>query len=126
MDSERFGSFRYRKCMAVLKPKRGEVWWFNFDPSRGSEVQKKRPAIVVSNDSSNKYLSRVQVVPLTSSIEKVYPSECCVEVKKQSCKAMADQIKTVSLESCGERIATLSDTDMQAVELVLKLQLGLV
>lgn len=111
--------------MAVLKPKRGEIWWVNFDPSIGSEVQKKRPAIIVSNDSSNKYLSRVQVVPLTSSMDTLYPSECLVEVKKQTCKAMADQIKTVSLERCGERIATLSETDMQAVELVLKLQLGL-
>lgn len=111
--------------MAVLKPKRGEVWWVTFDPSIGSEVQKKRPSIIVSNDSSNKYLSRVQVVPLTSSIEKVYPSECLVEVKKQKCKAMADQIKTVSLERCSERVGVLSETDMQAVALVLKLQLGL-
>ncbi len=112
--------------MAVLKPKRGDVWWVNFDPSIGSEIQKKRPAIIVSNDSSNKYLSRVQVIPLTSSIEKIYPSECLVEVKKQICKAMADQIKTVSLERCSERITILSETEMTTVESVLKLQLGLV
>ncbi len=112
--------------MAVLKPKRGDVWWVNFDPSVGSEVQKKRPAIIVSNDSSNKYLSRVQVIPLTSSIDKIYPSECLVEVKNQTCKAMADQIKTVSLERCSERITILSETEMSAVESVLKLQLGLV
>ncbi len=112
--------------MAVLKPKRGDVWWVNFDPSIGSEIQKKRPAIIVSNDSSNKYLSRVQVIPLTSSIEKIYPSECLVGVKKQTCKAMADQIKTVSLERCSERITILSETEMTTVESVLKLQLGLV
>jgi mRNA interferase MazF len=111
--------------MAVLKPKRGEVWWVTFDSSVGSEVKKKRPAIIVSNDSSNRYLSRVQVVPLTSSIEKVYPSECVVEIRKQKCKAMGDQIKTVSIERCGERIGTLREADMQAVVLVLKLQLGL-
>ncbi len=111
--------------MAVLKPKRGEIWWVNFDPSMGSEVQKKRPAIIVSNNSSNKYLSRVQVVPLTSSIDKVYPSECLVEVRKQTCKAMADQIKTVSLERCSERIGVLNEKSMQAVAVVLKLQLGL-
>lgn len=112
--------------MAVLRPKRGDVWWVNFDPSVGSEVQKRRPAVIVSNDSSNKYLSRVQVVPLTSTIDKVYPSECLVEVKSQSCKAMADQIKTVSLERCSERITTLNEEYMSAVESVLKLQLGLV
>jgi mRNA interferase MazF len=111
--------------MAILKPKRGEVWWVMFDPSIGSEVKKKRPAIVVSNDSSNKYLSRIQVVPLTSSIEKVYPSECLVSVKKQRCKAMADQIKTVSVERCAGKIGALNQSDMQGVAVVLKLQLGL-
>ncbi|WP_147466945.1 type II toxin-antitoxin system PemK/MazF family toxin, partial [Pseudomonas savastanoi] len=46
---------------------RGEVWWVEFDPSVGSEIKKTRPAVIVSNDSANRHLARVVVLPLTSS-----------------------------------------------------------
>jgi len=111
--------------MGVLKPKRGSVWFVALDPARGSEVKKLRPAVVVSNDISNKYLDRVQVVPLTSNVLKVYPSECLVTIKKQPAKAMTDQIRTVSIERLGKCIGNLSENEMQLLENVLRLQLGL-
>ncbi len=52
--------------------KRGEVWWVNFDPSVGGEIQKKRPAVILSNDASNKHLNRAQVIPLTSNVDGLY------------------------------------------------------
>ena len=58
--------------------KRREVWWVIFDPSVGGEIKKKRPAVIVSNDVSNKFLNRVQVVPLTSKTDHLYPSEALV------------------------------------------------
>ena len=58
--------------------KRSEVWWVNFELSVGGEIKKRRPAVIVSNDTSNKFLNRVQVVPLTSNAKQLYPSEADV------------------------------------------------
>jgi len=75
---------------------RGEVWWIDFDPSIGGEIRKKRPAIIMSNDAANHYLNRVQVVPITSNVDRLYPSEAYVTFRGKKSKAMADQITTVS------------------------------
>lgn len=68
----------------------------NFDPSIGGEIRKKCPAIIVSNDAANKHLNRVQVIPLTTNIGRIYPSEALVTLKGCKRKTMADQLATVS------------------------------
>lgn len=105
--------------------KRREVWWVNFDPSIGGEVRKKRPAVIVSNDASNRFIDRVQVVPLTSNVDKLYPSEAAVVFEGEKSKAMADQLATVSKERLFKRAGILSRDDMHKIEEAVKVQLGI-
>ena len=91
----------------------------------GGEIRKRRPAGILSNDASNKHLNRVQVVPLTSKVDKLYPSEAYITVADRQNKAMADQLTTVSKKRLSERLGRLSQEDIRSVERVVALQLDL-
>jgi mRNA interferase MazF len=105
--------------------KRGEVWWVNFEPAVGGEVRKQRPAVIVSNDAANKHLNRLQVLPLTTNVDRVYPSEALVTLRGKRHKAMADQLTTVSKRRLDNRVGRLSEADLKAVEQAIRVQLGL-
>jgi len=105
--------------------KRCEVWWVNFDPSVGGEIKRKRLAVIVSNDASNKFLNRVQVVPLTGKTDRVYPIETLVVFDGKESKAMADQLATVSKLRLFQCTGVLSRDDMFKVEEAIKVQLNI-
>ena len=104
---------------------RGEVWGVEFDPAVGSEIRKTRPGVIVSNNSANRNLSRVIVVPLTSNTDRLYPGEARVSVAGKESKAMADQLMTADKVRLTSRIDVLSKADVLAVELAMRVQLGL-
>jgi mRNA interferase MazF len=104
---------------------RGDVWWANFDPSVGGEIQKQRLALILSNDASNKHLNRIQAIPLSTRVERLYPSEVVITLNGKPHKAMADQLTTVSKLRLSNRIGRLSPADLAQVERIVKLQLDL-
>ena len=105
--------------------KRGQVWRVEFDPSVGSEICKKRPAVIVSNDSANRNLLRVVVIPLRTNTSRVYPVESLVTLEGKQGKAMADQIMAADKIRLKTQIGTLSKTDMLGVEQAILVHLGL-
>ena len=104
---------------------RGEVWWVNFDPSIGGEIQKKRPAVIISNNAANKFLNRVQVIPLTGKTERLYPGEALVVFRWKEGKAMADQLTTVSKKRLLKKAGNITTKDMARIAEAIKIQLGL-
>ena len=110
-----------------MQIRRGDVWWVDFSSSKpaGGEIKKIRPAVVVSNDMSNKVMNREQVMPLTSQIEKCYPCEAYVKVDGKQSKAMADQIMTISKTRLSKRMGKIEISDLTDVERAIKIQLDL-
>jgi mRNA interferase MazF len=104
---------------------RGEVWWVEFPDPVGGEIQKRRPSVIVSNDVSNKFLNRVQIIPLTSSVGKIRRGEAPVNFAGKAGKALATQIQTASKVRLYRRIGRLTAVEMEQVEEAIRTQLGL-
>lgn len=105
--------------------KRGEVWWVDFGPAEGGEMRKTRPAIIVSNDAANRHANRVQVVPITSNAGKLYPCDAQLKIDGKTCRAMADQLMTVSKHRLKEHLGRASDMEIRSLEIAIRIQLGL-
>ncbi len=106
-------------------PRRGDVYWVALDPTLGSEIQKTRPAVVVSNNSCNSFGTRVVVLPLTSNVDSLYPGEALVTVKRKPARALGDQIRSLDKSRLRARIERLSHDELAAVEEAIRVTLAL-
>jgi mRNA interferase MazF len=109
--------------------KRGDIYWVTLDPIRGFEIGKTRPAVVISNDINNQLADNITVLPVTSSVGKVYPFE--VFLKKgignisSDSKVKTNQIRTVDKKRLKEWIGKLPDAILNEIEKALKIHLEL-
>jgi mRNA interferase MazF len=111
--------------MKASKVMRGDVVWVKLDPTVGTEIQKSRPAVVVSNDACNKFGTRVVVVPVTSNVSSLFPGEAMVNFGKQPGRALGDQLRSIDKTRIGKRIARLSRDDLHSVDEALRITLAL-
>ena len=109
----------------MAKMQRGNIWWVAFDLSVGSEPKKTRPAIIVSNNIANRVSPRVQVIPITSKVKKIFEFEVPLTVEGRPAKAMADQITTIDKSRLVSFLAAAEKDTMVKVDRAVKLQLSL-
>lgn len=114
----------------MVVPRRGDIFWVNLDPTVGSEIRKKRPAVVVSNDAANRRYHQVTVVPLTSQkTESVEPFQVFVDHEEsglaKDSKALAEQVRTISKFRLGSRIGHIFPELMTKISEALKIHLDL-
>ena len=114
--------------------RRGDIHVVDFEPSRGSEVEKRRPAVIVSSDASNDTVARlgrglVTVVPLTSNIARIYPFQVLLPAGKtgldRDSKAQAEQIRSVAVERVGSRIGLVPYSLLARLDEALRIHLDL-
>jgi mRNA interferase MazF len=104
---------------------RGDVWWVDLNPTRGSEINKKRPCVILSVDVLNQRRRTVVVVPLSTSPTVRPPLTVAVSSNGRPAVAVMDQIRATAKERFGNRIGTLSTSEMEAIEESLRQILGM-
>src|SRR5712692_5561411 len=114
--------------------RRGEIRLVDLEPVRGSEADKRRPAVIVSNDGANLAAARlgrgvVTVVPVTTATDRVYPFQVLLGAAetglRSDSKAQAEQVRAVAVERLGARVGALPPALMAALDEALRLHLAL-
>jgi mRNA interferase MazF len=113
---------------------RGEIWQVDFEPARGSEANKRRPAVIVSNDRANATVARlgrgvVTVVPVTSNVTNIYPFQVLLPAATTGLavdsKAQAEQIRSVAAQRLQRKIGHVSADELVQLDQALRLHLEL-
>ena len=93
--------------------KRYEIYWVDLDPTKGSEMRKTRPCVIITPNELNEHLNTVVVAPLTSKVRGHYPFRLNVCIAGKGGQIAIDQVRTIDKLRLKERISTLSEEDAE-------------
>ena len=114
--------------------RRGDIVAVDLEPVRGSEADKRRPAVVVSNDTANATATRlgrgaITVVPVTSNVTRIHDFQVFLPAAEtglnRDSKAQAEQVRSIAVERVGARIGVVSQARMDEVDEALRIHLSL-
>ena len=110
--------------------KRGDILYADLSPTVGSEINKRRPVLIVSNDANNRGASTLTVLPITSNLSRIYPFEVAISASEsglpRDAKVQAQQIRTIAKERLvGPGVGRLTIDRMREVDTALRLHLAL-
>ena len=105
--------------------RRGDIWWVTLDPTRGSEIRKTRPAVVLTVDALNRARRTVIVVPLSTGPAPRPPIVVATTSAGEGSVAVCDQMRAVDKGRLTRHVGQLSAADLHAVEDGVRVVLGL-
>lgn len=103
---------------------RGDVFLVNLDPVVGSEVGKRRPAVVLQNELANRTSPTVTVVPLSTQVDRVFPFQVLIPAGEggltRDSKALCEQIRTLSIRRLLQHLGSLSSERLEEIRTALE------
>ena len=112
--------------MSSNYPRRGEVYWVHLDPTRGFEMRKTRPCLVVTADDLNRTRFTVVVVPVSTTTPVNFPLHVALPTISTDSQAVIDQLRAVDLGRIRGFVATVSDEELEQVSEAIAWVLGLI
>ena len=114
--------------------RRGDIVAVDLEPVRGSEADKRRPAVVVSNDTANATATRlgrgvITVVPVMSNVRRVHDFQVLLPAKetglRRDSKAQAEQVRSIAVERVGSRLGVVPQPRMDELDEALRIHLSI-
>ena len=96
--------------------KRGEVYWGRLDDAEGYEQQNERPLVIISNNKQNEIERLLVVVPLSRSIEKIYPFQVATFFNGELGKVKCEQVRAITSERLERKLGSLTEKEMNAID----------
>lgn len=114
----------------VSSPRRGEVWLVDLEPTRGAEIRKTRPALIIQNDIGNRFSPLTIVAPISSKFSlPIYPVQTRVNAREgglsEDSVILFNQIRSIDKSRLVKRIGRLTSITMQSVDVAIRISLGL-